>query len=262
MSNDKAKVREILDAVKKSGRTALTAPEGKIVCDAYGIAVPKEGVVKSAGEASKLATSMGFPVVMKIVSPDILHKTEAGGVVVGVRSAEEAATVYEQIIASAKKYKADARIVGVQVQQMIKGGQEVIVGAITDNSFGKLVAFGMGGVLVEVLKDITFRLAPATTQDAQSMLDGIQAAEMLKGVRGGEAVNREALSALIVRVSELVSDFPEIAEMDLNPVFASASGAVAADVRIVVNFEPKPARFRPAEADVLVSMKRIMQPRS
>src|SRR3954470_137012 len=113
---DKTKVRQILDEVKKAGRDSLTAPEGKIVCDAYGIAVPKEGVVKSAGEASKLATSMGFPVVMKIVSPDILHKTEAGGVVVGVRSAEEAATVYGQIVANAKKYKSDADIVGVQVQ--------------------------------------------------------------------------------------------------------------------------------------------------
>ena len=125
---------------------------------------------------------------------------------------------------------------GVQVQQMIKGGQEVIVGAVTDGSFGKLVAFGLGGVLVEVLKDITFRLAPATQEDALSMLDGIQAAEMLKGVRGGDPVNREALANLIVRVSQLVSDFPEISEMDLNPVFASKDGAIAADVRIVVDF--------------------------
>src|SRR3954467_12467577 len=259
---DKTKVRQILDAVKQEGRDALTAPEGKLVCDAYGISVPQEGVASSPADASKMASSMGFPVVMKIVSPDILHKTEAGGVIVGVKNADEAATAYEQIIANAKKYKKDAKIVGIQIQQMIKGGQEVIVGAITDNSFGKLVAFGMGGVLVEVLKDITFRLAPATTQDAQSMLDGIQAAEMLKGVRGGEAVNREALSALIVRVSELVSDFPEISEMDLNPVFATAQGAIAADVRIVVDFDQKPARYRPAEADVVTSMNRIMQPKA
>jgi acetyl coenzyme A synthetase (ADP forming)-like protein len=262
MSYDKAKVRQILDEVKKAGRDSLTAPEGKIVCDAYGISVPKEGVVSSAAEASRLAGSMGFPVVMKIVSPDILHKTEAGGVVVGVKSADEAATAYEQIIANAKKYKADAKIVGVQVQQMIKGGQEVIVGAMTDPSFGKLVAFGLGGVLVEVLKDVTFRLAPATKEDASSMLDSIQAAEMLKGVRGGEAVDREAVTDIIVRVSQLVSDFPEIAEMDLNPVFASKSGAIAADVRIVVNFEQKPARYRPDEKDVVTSMNRIMRPKA
>lgn len=259
---DKQKVRAILDAVKKEGRDSLTAPEGKLVCDAYGINVPKEGVVSSAKEAMALASSMGFPVVMKIVSPDILHKTEAGGVIVGVKSADDAATAYETIIANAKKYKADARIVGVQVQQMIKGGTEVIVGAISDDSFGKLVAFGLGGVLVEVLKDVTFRLAPATTQDAESMLDGIQAAEMLRGVRGGDAVNREALTSTIVRVSQLVSDFPEISELDLNPVFASKDSAIAADVRIVVNFTPKPARFRPAEKDVVTSMNRIMKPKA
>src|SRR3954462_14808670 len=202
MANDKQKVRQILDGVKSAGRDSLTAPEGKQICDAYGISVPQEGVAGSAAEAQKLASSMGFPVVMKIVSPDILHKTEAGGVIVGVKSAEEAAKSYDTIIANAKKYKANANIVGVQIQQMIKGGQEVIVGAVTDDSFGKLVAFGLGGVLVEVLKDVTLRLAPATKEDAFSMLDGIQAAEMLKGVRGGEAVNREALSSLIVRVSE------------------------------------------------------------
>jgi acetyl coenzyme A synthetase (ADP forming)-like protein len=145
---------------------------------------------------------------------------------------------------------------------MIKGGQEVIVGAVTDGSFGKLVAFGLGGVLVEVLKDITFRLAPATNTDALSMLDGIQAAEMLKGVRGGDPVNREALANLIVRVSQLVSDFPEISEMDLNPVFASKDGALAADVRIVVDFAAKAPRYRPPEDQVLASMKRIMQPKS
>ncbi len=262
MSKDKAKVRQILDSVKAAGRHSLTAPEGKLICDAYGISVPQEGVAANAAEAQKLASKMGFPVVMKIVSPDILHKTEAGGVLVGVKSAEEAAKGFDTIIANAKKYKADADVIGVQVQQMIKGGQEVIIGAVTDDTFGKLVAFGLGGVLVEVLKDITFRLAPVTREDAFSMLDGIQAAEMLKGVRGSDPVDRDALVSLIVGVGELVNDFPEISEMDLNPVFASKDGAIAADVRIVVDFSPKTPRYRPAEADVLASMKRIMQPRS
>src|SRR4051794_26292365 len=211
MAQNKDAVRKVLDKVKADGRTALTAPEGKLVCDAYGIPVPKEGVAGSAQAAAKLAEGMGFPVVAKIVSPDILHKTEAGGVLVGLKSADEVRRGYDTILANAKKYKADAKILGVQVQQMTEGGQEVIVGAVTDDSFGKLVAFGLGGVLVEVLKDIPFRLAPATTADALSMMDGLQAAEMLKGVRGSEPVNREAVSNLIVRVSELVSDFPEIA---------------------------------------------------
>src|SRR4051795_222719 len=262
MSNSKDAVRKVLDQVKADKRTSLTAPEGKLVCDAYGIAVPKEGVAKSAGEAGKMAASMGFPVVMKIVSPDILHKTEAGGVIVGLKSAEDAEKAYETILGNAKKYKSDAKIEGIQVQQMLAGGTEVIVGSITDGSFGKLVAFGLGGVLVEVLKDITFHLAPATKQDALSMLDGIQAHEILKGVRGGEPVNRTALAEIIVKVSQLVTDFPEIVELDLNPVFATAKNASAADVRIVVDFAyvPKP-KPRPTE-EIVAAMSRIMQPKA
>ena len=254
-------VRKILDAIKTEGRDSLTAPEGKLVCDAYGITVPQEGVASSADEAVRMASTMGT-VVLKIVSPDILHKTEAGGVLVGLKTPDEVRRGYDTILGNAKAYKADAKVVGVQVQQMLMGGQEVIIGAVTDDSFGKLIAFGLGGVLVEVLKDITFRLAPATNEDALSMLDGLQAAEMLKGVRGSEPVNREALSNLIVRVSELVSDFPEISEMDLNPVFATAKGAIAADVRIVVDFAPKTPRYRPAHDDIVKAMNSIMRPDS
>ncbi|MEJ1161854.1 acetate--CoA ligase family protein [Prosthecomicrobium sp. N25] len=257
-----AAVRQVLDRVKAEGRDALTAPEGKLVCDAYGIAVPKEGVAKSGAEAVALADGMGYPVVLKIVSPDILHKTEAGGVLVGVKSADEVRAGYDKILANAKAYKADARIDGIQVQQMLKGGTEVIIGSITDGSFGKLVAFGLGGVLVEVLKDITFRLAPATKEDAFSMLDGIQAAEMLRGVRGGDPVNRDALAEMIVKVSKLVTDFPEIVELDLNPVFATKSDATAADVRIVVDFNPQPQRHRPSQDEIVTAMNRIMKPQA
>src|SRR5436309_5052631 len=261
MSNSKDAVRKVLDQVKADKRTSLTAPEGKLVCDAYGIAVPKEGVANSADEAAKLAAGMGA-VVLKIVSPDILHKTEAGSVLVGLKTADDVRRGYDTILANAKKYKADARILGVQVQQMLQGGQEVIVGAVTDGSFGKLVAFGMGGVLVEVLKDITFRLAPATTEDALSMLDGIQAHEMLKGVRGSDPANRGAITGIIVNVSRLITDFPEISEMDLNPVFATKSDAIAADVRILVDFDPKPPRPRPNHDDIVRQMNRIMKPKS
>jgi acetyl coenzyme A synthetase (ADP forming)-like protein len=255
-------VRRVLDRVKAEGRDSLTAPEGKLVCDAYGIPVPKEGVATSSADATRLADSMGYPVVLKIVSPDILHKTEAGGVLVGLKSADEVAKGYETILANAKKYKADAKIDGVQIQQMLKGGTEVIVGAITDGSFGKLVAFGLGGVLVEVLKDITFRLAPATREDAMSMLDGIQAAEMLKGVRGGDPVDREALADVIVKVSQLVSDFPEISELDLNPVFATKSDAIAADVRIVVDFNAKARPATRSNEEIVTAMNRIMRPKA
>src|SRR3989440_1904787 len=260
MANNKTEVRRILDKVKAEGRSSLTAPEGKLICDAYGIAVPKEVVATSAQDAAKIAAGMGFPVVLKIVSPEILHKTEAGGVIVGVKTAGEVEKGFATIMANAKKYDAKANLLGVQVQQMLLGGQEVIIGAVTDPSFGKLVAFGLGGILVEVLKDITFRLAPATRDDALSMLDGVAAAEILKGVRGAEPVNRDALAEVIVNVSQLISDFPDIAEMDLNPVFATPKGAIAADVRIVCDWNPAPARYRPSQQDIVTAMNRIMKP--
>jgi len=260
MTTDKNAVRRILDQAKAAGREALTAPEARGICEAYGINIPREGVATNGEEAVKLASSIGFPVAMKIVSPQILHKTEAGGVLVGVKSAEAVAQGFSTIVENARKYDSKAEILGVQIQQMLAGGHEVIIGAVTDPAFGKLVAFGMGGVLVEVLKDITFRLAPATTEDALSMLDGIQAAEILRGVRGSEPVDRAALASMIERVSALVGDFPEIGELDLNPVFASDRGATAADVRVVLNFNPPPARFRPDPKLIVEQMNRIMRP--
>jgi acetyl coenzyme A synthetase (ADP forming)-like protein len=262
LAHDKSAVRKIVDQAKAAGRAALTAPEARGVCEAYGIVIPKEGVAKTADEAAALSSTIGFPVVMKIVSPQILHKTEAGGVIVGVKSAEQAREAYGAIVGNARKYDSKADIHGVQVQQMLAGGTEVIIGAVTDPAFGKLVAFGLGGILVEVLKDITFRLAPATNEDALSMLDGIAAAEILRGVRGAKPVDRRALSAMIERVSSLIADFPEISELDLNPVFATEHGATAADVRIVLNFNPAPARDRPNQADIVEKMNRIMKPKA
>src|SRR5579872_3801704 len=260
MTEDKSAVRKILDQAKAAQRTLLTAPEARGLCEAYGIAIPREALAADAEQAVRAATEIGFPVVMKIVSPQILHKTEAGGVLVGLRDAAAVREAFTTIVGNARKYDPQAQLQGVQVQQMLDGGQEVIIGAVTDPAFGKLVAFGLGGVLVEVLKDITFRLAPATEADALSMLDGIAAAEILRGVRGGKGVNRSALAGMIERVSQLVADFPEIAEMDLNPVFATERGATAADVRIVLNFSPAPARYRPNQEEILAKMNRIMKP--
>src|SRR3981189_1270800 len=254
MSNPKDAVRKVLDAVKADKRSSLTAPEGKLVCDAYGIPGPKEGVAKAPAEAVKLASGLGFPVVMKIVSPDILHKTEAGGVMVGVKTADDVEKNYATILANAKKYKADAKIEGIQVQQMLLGGQEVIIGAVTDGSFGKLVAFGLGGVLVEVLKDITFRLAPATKEDALSMLDGIQAHEMLKGVRGSDPAAHDCIGDIDTSVSRLITAFPETAEMDLNPVCATKDNANGPDVDFIGLFEATPRRPRPKHDDIVRQM--------
>ena len=263
MSDRQATVRAVLDRVKAEGRTSLTAPECKEVCDAYGIPLPKEGLASSAAEAASIAAGIGYPVVMKIVSPDILHKTEAGGVLVGVGDDAAAKAGFESIMANAKAYKADADLVGVQIQQMVSSdGQEVIVGAVTDPSFGKLVAFGLGGILVEVLKDITFRLAPASKDDALSMLDGIKAAEILKGVRGADPVDRDALASIIVNVSELTADFSEIQEIDLNPILASSSGATAVDALVSVDFAPAKELYRPSQEEIVTAMQRIMNPKA
>lgn len=263
MASRQDDVRAVLDQVKAEGRTSLTAPECKAACDAYGIPVPREGLATSAAEAAAIGTEIGYPIVMKIVSPDILHKTEAGGVLVGVADENTAKAGYERIVSSAKAYKSDADITGVQVQAMVAGGgQEVIVGAVTDPSFGKLVAFGLGGILVEVLKDITFRLAPTTADDGRSMLDSLQASEVLDGVRGSEAVNRDALTNIIVNVSELISDFPEIQEIDLNPVLADELGATAVDSLITVDFSPQKEVYRPSQEDIVAAMQHIMNPKA
>ncbi|MFC5728817.1 MULTISPECIES: acetate--CoA ligase family protein [Nocardioides] len=265
MAHDRETVQEILDKALADGRTSLSAPEAKLVADAYGIPTPGEALATSGGEAAKLSREIGFPVVLKIVSPDILHKTDAGGVVVGVDSEDAAREAYDQILASAKAYQADADIIGVQVQKMLDTGadvQEVIVGAVTDPAFGKVVAFGLGGVLVEVLKDITFRLAPTTHDEAMSMVEGIGAAEILNGVRGAKAVDKEALTGIITGLSDLVNDFPQFSEVDLNPVLAGPDGATAVDVRIIVDPEggQQPVQF--TQDEILASMNRIMKPKA
>ena len=263
MTHRRDDVRVVLDQVKADGRTALTAPECKTVCDAYGIPLPEEGLANSPAEAVEIADRIGYPVVMKVVSADIQHKTEAGGVLVGLADATEVAAGHGSIMANVRAYKPDSTILGVQVQQMLDShDQEVIVGAVTDASFGKLVAFGLGGILVEVLKDVTFRLAPASEEDAGSMLDGIQAAEVLRGVRGAKPVDRGALSRIIVNVSELIDDFPEIQEIDLNPVLANPAGATAVDALITVDFSPPKEIYRPTQDEIIAAMNRIMKPKA
>lgn len=258
---NKTALRSVIDEVRNAGRTALTAPEAQRLCDAYGIPTPKQGLAKTAAEAAKLASRFGYPVVLKIVSRDILHKTEAGGVIVGLETATAVRRAFDQLVRGAKRYQKDAEIEGVQVQQMLGGGQEVMVGAVTDPSFGKMVAFGMGGVLVEVMKDITFRMAPVGKREAMAMLDSVSAAEVLRGVRGQAGVDRNALADIISKVSRLVGDFPEIREVDLNPVFATSKGARAVDVRIVIGDKPQ-ARPRFTQEEILGAMQRIMNPRA
>ncbi|MER7169880.1 acetate--CoA ligase family protein [Streptomyces mesophilus] len=263
MAEDRAlTVRALLDSVRAEGRSTLTAPEGKVIADAYGIAVPGEELARDVDEAVAAAARFDGPVVLKIVSPDILHKTDAGGVIVGVEGAADVKAAFYKIIENARAYNSEAKIDGIQVQQMLPPGQEVIVGAVTDPTFGKVVAFGLGGVLVEVLKDVTFRLAPVSPDEAQSMLDSIKAAEILRGVRGAPLVDRWAVAEQIRRVSELVTDFPEIVEVDLNPVIATPEGAMAADIRVILTDEVPKERRKYGREEILRSMKRLMQPSS
>ncbi len=262
MSHDRAAVQAVLDGARAAGRASLTSTESKQVSDAYGISIPQEGLATSSDKAATLAEEIGYPVVLKVSSKDILHKTEAGGVLVNVTTAADVSKGYDTIIKNAQAFKSNAEIAGVQVQQMLPPGQEVIVGAVTDPSFGKLVAFGLGGILVEVLKDVTFRLAPASHEDALSMIDGIKAAEVLRGVRGSDPVNRDALATLIENVSALIADFPEIHELDLNPVLATSESVTAVDVRILLAQELPEPRPRPSQQEILASMVRIMNPKA
>jgi acetyl coenzyme A synthetase (ADP forming)-like protein len=258
---NKKSLRALINDARGARRTALSAPEAQLLCDAYGIPTPKQSLAKTAADAVKISARLRYPVALKIVSDEILHKTEAGGVVVGVKNPAEVRRGFDRLVKNAKAYRKNAIVQGVLVQQMVAGGQEVMVGAVTDPSFGKMVAFGLGGVLVEVMKDITFRLAPVGKQAALSMLDSIAAAAVLRGVRGAKGVDRGALADIICNVSKLVNDFPEIQEIDLNPIFATDKGARAVDVRIVLGDKPK-QRQRFSQSDILAAMQRIMNPRS
>ena len=260
MSYDQSAVRTVLARAKAEQRNSLTSVEAKQVAAAYDIATPAESLATSIDNAVAMANEIGFPVVLKIASADILHKTDAGGVITDIEDVDAVRTAYTAILDNAKAYNLDAKINGVQVQAQVEDGLEVIIGATTDPAFGKLVAFGLGGTLVEVLQDITFRLAPADNADAHAMLNDISGSKILDGVRGRAGVDRTALARTIEHVSHLVNDFPEISELDLNPVFASADGAVAADVRVLLNSDAVPERHQHTPDEILASMKRIMEP--
>ena len=259
---DRQTVRDIIASAMGAGRASLNADEARRVCAAYGIATPAQGVAKSRAQACAIAGRIGYPVVAKIDSPDILHKTDAGGVIVGIETEARLEAAYDSLIEAAAAHAPSAAIDGVLVQAQAgdrAGTREVIVGAVTDPVFGKLVAFGLGGVLVEVMRDLTFRLAPATEEEAAAMLNDISGAAILDGVRGTPGVDRGKLATLIANVGRLVSDCPEVHELDLNPVFASAEGVCAVDVRMLLK-EPAPPRFRPGQEEILAAMRRIMQP--
>ncbi len=215
--------------------SALSEQDSKALLSAYGIPVPRERVVTSASEAAKAAKRIGFPVVMKIVSADIPHKSDLGLVAVGIRDEDDARRVYKRIMATAKKAAPKAAIDGVLVAELARG-IETVVGVARDDLFGPVVMFGLGGVFIEVLKDVTFRVPPFTKGDAATMLDELAGAAMLKGVRGQPVADRDALVDVLMKVQHLAVDLSgDVAELDINPLLAGPKGAVAADALVVLS---------------------------
>jgi len=227
-------VSEILAAVRREERKFLLEPEAKAVCMEYGIPVTKFRVAKTVDEAVKFAEEMGYPVVLKIVSPDVIHKFDVGGVVLNLQSREEVQKAFNQILESIKRHVPNAKILGITVQEMVSPSTEVVVGAVKDPQFGPALMFGLGGIFVEVLKDVTFRIAPIDEMEAREMITEIKAYPILKGYRGLPSVDIEAIVQILVTTSRLVMRYPEIKELDLNPVVVHEKGAKTVDARIIL----------------------------
>ena len=228
------KVSNLILKVRKEGRHFLLEPEAKTVCIEYGIPVTKFEVAKSEAEAVKFAEAIGFPVVLKVVSPDIIHKSDVGGVIVGLKSAGEVRDAYKRILENVKKHRADAKIVGILVQEMAPASTEVIVGAIKDPQFGPALMFGLGGIFVEVLKDVTFRVAPINEDEAREMITEVRAYPLLKGYRNMPPADIEAIIKILLNTSRLVMEHEAIKEVDLNPIMVYEKGAKTVDARIIL----------------------------
>ena len=223
----------ITDALK-SGRTVLTEVESKQLVASAGIPVVESKLAATKAEAVSLSRKTGFPVVLKIVSPDIIHKSDIGGVKLNLTNATQAGRAYADIIAAAKKSNAKADIHGVSVQKMARPGVEVIMGMTKDPQFGPVLMFGLGGVFVEVLKDVAFRIVPLERRDASQMIREIKGYPLLEGYRGHEPADIKSLEDLLLKLSDFVDKTPEIKELDLNPILAYKDGAVAVDARVIL----------------------------
>ena len=233
---NKKKAEKIFTKAKEKSEANLTTEETREVLSAYGFSLPQRIVTETSREAISAANSLGYPVVMKIVSPDILHKTDVGGVKVGITEKSQVARSFEDLISNAKRFMPEALILGVTVEEMIVPGKEVVLGSSRDPSFGPLLMFGLGGIYVEVLKDVSFRIAPLTFNEAELMIKEIRSYPILKGVRGEEPSDLIAVRESLLRLSQLVTDFSEILEIDINPlmVLPAGKGAVVIDSRLTI----------------------------
>lgn len=224
----------VVEAARREGRTLLTEIEAKNLLRQAGLSVVDTKLARNEDEAVSLAREFGFPVVLKIASADVVHKTDAGGVKLNLKTSAQVAKAYEDIMKSIKEKYPQAKIQGVSVQKMAKPGVEVIIGMSKDAQFGPVIMFGLGGVWVEVLKDVSFRIVPMEPRDAHEMIEEIKGRPLLEGYRGQEAVDKKILEKMILAVSAFVEQHPEIKELDLNPVFAYKDAAVAVDARVVL----------------------------
>jgi acetyltransferase len=231
---DRDRVRELLARAEQRGDNRIGV-EAMGILEAYGVPIPEGEVVTDPAEAERVAAEIDGEAVMKIVSPDIMHKSDIGGVKVGVPESEVYDT-YEDLVARARNYQPDATLLGVQVQEMVDldSGVETIVGTNRDPQFGPLLLFGLGGIFVETLEDVTVRIAPVSASEATEMIDEIDAAPLLRGARGREPVDESSITETIQRLSQLVSDFPEIVELDINPLVVTPEGATAIDIALTV----------------------------
>jgi acyl-CoA synthetase (NDP forming) len=226
---------EIIDRAKSEGRTILTEVESKQVLEGAGIPIASAQLAATREEAVAVAGQIGLPVVLKIVSPDISHKSDVGGVKLNLGSEEEVAAAFDEIVEAARRAQAGATVLGVSVQKMAQPGVEVIMGMTKDPQFGPVLMFGLGGVFVEVLKDVAFRIVPLEPRDARQMIRDIQGFPVLEGFRGQEPADLAALEDMLMRLSAFVEEHPEIQELDLNPIFAYKDSALAVDARIVLS---------------------------
>jgi len=229
--------REIIEKALQENRTKLLEHEALALVEAYGVPVPGYGLAQSADEAVEIAEKIGYPVVLKIVSPDIVHKSDVGGVIVGLTNPDEVGKAFDEIINNVKKHVPGARIAGILVQKMApKGAVEVVVGAIRDPVFGPAIMFGLGGIFIEVFRDVSFRVVPFSEQDAEEMIKEVKAYKIIRGYRNIAPRDVDSLIKIIMAVQNLVKENPEINEMDLNPIlsYEKGKGALAVDVRIIL----------------------------
>jgi len=226
-------VHRIIQKAKKEKRSLLET-EAKELLKEYGIPVPDFKLIKSEEEISGLAKEMNFPIAMKIVSSDIIHKTDAGGVKLNIKDETEARLAYQEIIFKAKKYNKNAKISGAIVDSMIPEGTEIIIRMMKDPHFGPVIMFGLGGIFVEVLKDISFRILPIEARDAEEMISEIKGYKILEGIRGEAPKDIQAIKDLLLKISQLTLENPEISEIDLNPVFLFGKGLQVVDARMIL----------------------------